>query len=206
MSLLERFSHFIAVVGAPGRGKTTLLIEALLKKIDMGDRALVIVPDRNEQIWYPYYPVINADNLEKSFNPNFKGICVIEYKKGVTFKFLLKMFESGKLKDLNLVLDDPNYARRNPEEEIITILSRLRQFQTDAWTNGHSIDYLPPDFFQYITIYGIMYTRAEIKNRLDEVPHLVDVKRRVDRTAGEKREGNPNYHYVEFVNKEGEEI
>ena len=140
----ERYSHFIAVVGAPGRGKTTLVVNGITQKIKKGDRALIIIPDRNEKAWYPYYnQLVEPENIE-DFNPNFKGVCVMEYKKGVTFQYLLPLMQKGVLRDLNVVLDDPYYAHRNPEEQLITMLSRQRQFQIDTWTNAHGFDQLPP--------------------------------------------------------------
>ncbi len=203
----DRYSHFIAIVGAPGRGKTTAIINPIEKKISKGDRALVIIPDRQEKAWYPYYNQLLKHNEYDRFDPNFKGVCILEYKKKHTFPFLLELFENGDLKDLNLILDDPKYARKNPEEQLIDILARQRQYKIDTWTNAHGFDQLPPDFFEYITIYGVFFTNGRIRNRVDDIPEIVPVKERVDRIAGvTPKEINPNFHYVEFVNKLGEKI
>lgn len=204
----QRYGEFIEIIGAPGRGKTKLLVDSLNLKVKQGDRALVVLPDQSEEAWFPYFPVIEAEDLEQKFDPNFKGICLIEWEEKLTFPFLLDLFKTRKLKNLNLVLDDPTYAAspNQPEKELIRILSRKRQYCLDVWSNAHSYDQVPKQFFQYITIYGLMFTSAEIKNRLGEVPHHVPIKKRVDSIAGQRKDNNPNYHYCEFFYKNGEKL
>lgn len=204
----DRYSHFTFIAGAPGRGKTTVLLQLLTQLVNGGDRALVILPDQSEPAWFPYYPVINAEDLEEQFNPNFTGICCIEWEEKITFPFLLKLFKKGLLKDLNLVLDDPTYAAspNRPEKELIRIMSRKRQYCIDIWSNAHSYDQIPQTFFQYITVYGLMFTDGEIINRLNQVPHHVPIKKRIDAIAGQRKENNPNYHYIEFFTKDGEKL
>jgi len=205
---MERYSEFTAIIGAPGRGKTTLLLEILKKLLKLGDRVLVIIPDQSEPAWFPFYPVINAEELETDFNPNFKGVCLVEWEEKITFPFLLKQFKSGALKNLNFVLDDPTYlaSPNRPEKELIRILSRKRQYCIDVWSNAHSYDQLPQPFFQYITVYGLMFTDGEIINRLTQIKHHVEIKKRVDTIAGQRKENNKNYHYIEFFTKDGNKI
>ena len=208
MSIKERIAHFIMILGAQGRGKTTVLLDALKHKISLEDRALVILPDQSEKAWFPYYPVINSEDLEEQFDPNFKGICLIEWEEKITFPFLLKLFKSGKLKNLNLVLDDPQYMLppNRPEKEIIRICSRTRQYGIDIWSNAHGYDQIPPSFISYITVYGLMYTRGDIINRADQLGHHAPIVKRVNQIAGETPENNPNFHYIEFFNKNGEKL
>lgn len=204
----NRYADFITFVAAPGRGKTKLLIDAIKQKLKNGERVLVVLPDQSEPAWFPWYTngVIDAEDLEKKFNPNFKGVCLVEYEEKLTFPFLYKLFKSGKLKDLDLVLDDPQYVGEKPEKELIRILSRKRQHGTDIWSNFHSHDQIPTKFFQYITIYGVGYTEAEIilrKEQLGEVHKKI--KQQVDSIANVPK-GHKNYYHFHFCNKLGEKI
>lgn len=208
MSTKERIALFTMILGAQGRGKTTLMLNAIKHKLSLGGRALVVLPDQSEKAWYPYYPVINSDELEEKFNPNFTGVCLIEWEDRITFPFLLKKFKAGILKDLDLVLDDPQYMLppNRPEKEVIRLCSRTRQYGVDIWSNAHGYDQIPLPFIQYITTYGLMYTRGDITNRANQLGHHIPIMQRVNEIAGESRTNNPNYHYVEFFTKDGVKI
>lgn len=213
----NRYAEFFEIIADPGRGKTELLINALLSKLRSGDRALIVLPDQSEPAWFPFYReskptakypfiinnLIDADELEEKFNPNFEGIQLIEFEEKSTFPLLYKYFKAGQLKNLNLVFDDPQYLGSKPEKEMIRILSRKRQYSCDIWSNAHSHDQVPNSFFQYITVYGLGHTSAEIINRKDQLPksHLT-IKKEVDRIANVER-GNPKYYFFTFYKKDG---
>lgn len=204
-----REPDFIEIIAAPGRGKTTLLINALKERLKNGDRVLIVLPDQSEAAWVPFikrFGVINAENLEEQFNPNFKNVCLVEFEEKITFEFLFNQFKKGVLKDLILVLDDPQYLNSSPEKALIRILSRKRQFKADIFSNAHSFDQVPQKFFQYITLYGLGHTTAEIILRKDQLPKaIIDLKKRVDNISNVPK-GKPNYYYYEFFNKFGDPI
>lgn len=200
----ERYCEFTEIIAAAGRGKTTLLINILETKLKAGERSLVIVPDLSEPAWFNY-PTIMSDDLETEFNPDFKGILCIEYEEKVTFPFIYKLFKEAKLKDLNLVLDDPFYCDPTPESHIMKILARKRQYMIDIFSNAHSYDRVPPKFFTYITLFCLGYTEASILNRKEELAEFysahVQKKAEIDRIANVPK-GHPNYYYFEFYKKD----
>lgn len=203
---MDRYAEFFAFVGAPGRGKTTQLIQAIEFKLSKGDRALVIVPDLKEKAWFPYFAkngIIASEDLEEKFNPNFKGVQLVEYEEKITFPFLQKLFKKNDLKNLNLVLDDPWYIEGRPEQDLLKVVKRARQMSCDVWTNAHHLDQIPQALIPYITVYGLMYTRGPIVLRRKQLGHLEEAKMYVDRVAGVSRTNKLKYHHIAYIKEDG---
>lgn len=206
---MSRFADFTEIIASPGRGKTTELIKILEHKVkNKGERCLVVLPDTSEKAWWNY-PMIFSDDLESDFDKNFKGIVTIEYEENITFPFLYEQFKYEGLNNLNLVLDDPFYAEGRPEKQIRMILARKRQYGIDIFSNAHSYDQVPPIFFPYITIFGVGYIEAEIKNRRLELGEdfntHVNIRRQVNNYAGINK-NDPKYHTFYYFKRNGEKI
>jgi len=201
---MVRIEEFAVIIGAPGRGKSTSLLDIIKAKQSVGERTIVVVPDQSEKTWYPYYPVINAEDLDSKFDLKFKGVQIIEYEEKITFPFLYDLLKSGKLRDLNLVLDDPFYVEEGrPENQLMRIIKRRRQNKLDVFTTAHDFDNIPKAFFAYLTVFGLHYTSAPIKNRKDQVSYEIkkhkleiDIQANVDRS-------NPEYYHKRFFRLDG---
>ena len=201
---MERLEEFAVIIGAPGRGKTTTEVNVIQQKLKVDERTIVVVPDQSEKAWYPYYPVINADKLEKDFDVNFTGVKIIEYEEKSTFPFLYDLLEKGIIKDLNIVLDDPFYVEEGrPEKELMRIIKRRRQYSIDVFTTAHDFDNIPKAFFTYLTVFGLMYTSAPIINRVKQVSEgILQHKKEIDKIANVPF-GHPNYHYIRWFKLDG---
>lgn len=202
---MKRLEEFIAIIGAPGRGKTTALINTIKAKLRAGERTIVIVPDQSESAWFPYYPVINAESLKEKFNVNFKGILIVEYEEKLTFPFLYNLLQNGIIKNLNIVFDDPFYVEEGrPEKALMRIIKRRRQYSADVFTTSHSMDNIPKVFFPYLTAFGLLPTDAPIENRVKQVSKkIIQHKEEID-DIGDVKFGHKNYHYMRWFRRNGE--
>lgn len=196
---MSRSAEFTEIIGQPRCGKTTFLLNTINDLVKNGDRALIIDPDGAEPAWFKF-PIIE----KSSFDPEFKGIKVMQYEDDETFDFLLDQMQTGKLKNLNLVLDDANvYAESHIEQPLKTILRRKRQYMVDIWATAHGYTDVPPKFFTFITQYVLFETSDEIDRRKKEIPSFekhLEIKRRVDLT------NKKTPYYKEFFNKYGEPL
>lgn len=135
--MTKRQPKMFTIVGEPGSGKTQRLIGHIKNRVGKGDRAIVIDPDGGEDAWTEFLYLDDVKKLEK--NLNFRGVVVIPYVKGHTFKWLRKWAEEKKLINYMLVLDDLNtYGVPDPEDDIRYFLKRKRQGGIDVLTTAHS--------------------------------------------------------------------
>lgn len=203
---MERHPEFVEIIAAPARGKSTDLEKIINSKPN--ERFLVIIPDTSEPLWHKY-PVINGDDLEEEFDPNFEGVLCIEQEEKVTFPYLYQLFKDEELKGLNLILDDPVYAEEYCEKELIRILKRKRQYDIDIFSTSHSYDEVPPKFFSFITIFSLGYTEGELKNRKGNLGSAYNVHlqyhEEINAIAGTDK-SDPNYYYRRAFRKNGELI
>ena len=125
------------IVSEPGGGITSRLIAHIMARVGKGDRAIVIDPDAGEDAWNKFLRLKDVAQLEKKFN--FKGVVVVPYIKGHTFKKLREWAEAKKLINYMMVLDDLNtYGVPDPEDDIRNFLKRKRQGGIDVFTSAHS--------------------------------------------------------------------
>jgi hypothetical protein len=204
---MERYADFTEFISAQGRGKTKNLVDILKYKVEVkGERAIVILPDTSEPAWFDY-PIIYSDDLEETFDKDFKGIICIEYEENETFEFLYNQFKRSGLKRLNFVLDDPYYVEGRPEKPLIRILARKRQYEIDIFSNAHSYDQVPAIFFPYISIFAVGFTETEIVNRKQQLgadyPVHCKLRRNINAYAGTDKT-NKNYYNFLFFKRNGE--
>jgi hypothetical protein len=202
----DRYPEFVEIIAAPGRGKSTDLEKVINSKAN--ERFLVIIPDTSEPLWHKY-PLINGDDIEEEFNPDFEGVLCVEQEEKLTFPYLYKLFKEEKLKGLNLILDDPVYAEEYCEKELVRILKRKRQYDIDIFSTSHSYDEVPPKFFSFITIYSLGYTEGELNNRRGNLgssysKHL-EHHNEVNRLAGIDK-SKPEYYLRRAFRKNGDLI
>jgi hypothetical protein len=135
---MSRQPKLFTIIGEPGCGKTERLIAHIrLRVTKNADRVIVIDPDGGEDKWNQFLRVDDINKLES--NPNFKGVVVIPWEEGITFKLLRKWAESKKLTNYIMVLDDVNaYATPRPEDDMLYFLRRKRQAGVDVFTTAHS--------------------------------------------------------------------
>lgn len=203
----QREAQFMAFIGKPGTGKTTLMknfIEGMVNK--KRRRAIIVDPDGQEQAWYrtsngkdiPLYK--SADQIPAKF----KGIVVVEYQASKkdepgTMEILQKRLSSD-LKSTILVLDDANfYCDGQPEEALKQILARKRQYQCDIFTTAHSLSRVPKFFFTFITNYVFKKVLSFSEERKSTLKEAYDPLKKVMMEVNH----HPDKYYWRFVDPFG---
>ena len=133
----ERQPKLFTIIGEPGCGKTERLITLVKDRVKNGDRAIIVDPDGGEDKWNEFLRIPDVKKLEN--HPNFKGIVVVDWQEGHTFKLLRKWAEEKKMVNYLMILDDANaYANPKPEEDMLYWFRRKRQGGVDVFTTAHS--------------------------------------------------------------------
>jgi hypothetical protein len=145
----QRENQMFAIIAKPGGGKTTREIEHIERKVKSGQRVIVIDPEGGEDAWNRFIKLDDVEKLRK--HPNFKGVVVLRWEEGKTFRVLRELTETKKLTNWTLILDDPNvYATPVPEDDLAYFLRRKRQGGVDFFTTAHTWKELPPKFIRFI--------------------------------------------------------
>lgn len=203
----DRTTHFIALIGGPGTGKTFKTAALIRERVRRGDRAIVIDPSQSNEE-YAKYPYIADLSKLKS---NFKGIVRTGYDenekdKPGTFSNLWKRVKLGEITDFNLVLDDTNlFARSVVEKDLQNIITLARNKSIDIWTTGHSLRSVPRFFGMYITTYGFLSVRGfspESRANFDDYDALLEVMKRVNYNSSKTN----NLHHIEYCTQYGDPV
>jgi hypothetical protein len=166
--MAKRQPKMFCLIGEPGSGKTQRQIAHIKARVAAGDRAIVIDPEGGEDAWNQFIRINDPEQLRKFLN--FKGVVVVPWVKGQTFRILRELAESKKLTNYMMVLDDPGvYAVPDPEDDLRYFLKRKRQGGIDFFTNSHSWMEVPAVFCRFIDFWEIGPASGSPQERAKEI-------------------------------------
>lgn len=194
--MAERPAIFTVIVGKPGCGKTSLMLDKFIPAIGK-DKTLIIDPDGLEEKWQRFPRV---DVMDDKAIQNLKGIAW-SYANASDYNAMFEKIQRNFRNGLLLMDDVRVYCRSNVEEALRNMLRRKRQMMADIVVAAHGFTEVPPAFFPFATDYILFPTMDNInkrKNELHPFEAFLKRKERVDKTSW--RTKNP--HYFEYFSKE----
>lgn len=193
----ERMNKLYLICGVNGTGKTHFV----RKFIDSGPRRVLILNPTFEDKW-DRYPKIKIDNAEEI--KTFEGIRQLQprYVFGDMRKPFIQMlqvmwdnYENGVL-----VMDDcREMFEANLVKEVSSIMRGYRQHNLDVFAIFHSLNQVPPKFWEHSNGYVIIFKTQDNEKKIkDKLPdhkrdQILATWRRVVKTA------ETDEHYYEII-------
>ena len=206
---MERQSKLGIILGSPGAGKSYFTRENIVnKKLQQNIRVLIVAPLFKD--WkYLHENQVITDKEAKRINCTTK-VDFVDIKtndkntfSGVRRAFITKdsIKHLKDLRDCCLILDDcRQFMSSNLQDELETLISRLRHQMVDCFVLGQAFRFVPVAFFSCLTEMFLFQTTGSIdaaKNRLADWREIEYYQKEVNRQA---KKNKHYYKYIQIVN------
>ncbi len=212
--MVERQSKNCIILGSPGAGKSWFARENVVNKLLKQNKRVLIIAPAFKDWKYIFENQIITDKEATALNCT-KKIDFVDIKTNDknTFSGVCRVFitkDSIKhLKDLRnccLVLDDcRQFMSSNLQDELETLISRLRHQMVDLFVIGQAFRFIPVAFFSCVTEMFLFQTTGSIdaaKNRLADWREIEHYQKDVNRQA---KTNKHYYKYIQIVNTDYDE-
>ena len=180
----------IIVCGIPGTGKSTFARNLIDKKVDQGQRALIITDQDDD------FEDIEKISLESNELLLFEGMRKSAIFSYDDFKYLDRYYNGL------LVMDDVGmYTDPKVPKPVHRTLISVRHRGVDILTVAHALDDMPKALFRFANYLVLFESNVPARQRKDVLRKWKEIEAIQDEISAEFKKGNKNYYRI--INLQG---